>query len=126
MEKRKILLVDDDEEFVEATTLLLENSGYEVVSALDGPGGLEKARKEQPSLILLDVMMSKTTEGFEVLNELRNEEETSKIPVMMLTAVGKQFPGTELATEQLPAELFVAKPVKPGELLSAIEKLLDK
>ena len=128
MEKRKILLVDDDVDFVDATTLVLENNGYQVVSALSGPDGLAKAKSEQPDLILLDVMMARTTEGFEVLNELRAEPKTSKIPVMMLTAIGTEsrFAGAKFDTEQLQADLFVEKPVKPGGLLSKIEGLLEK
>ena len=125
MGKRKILLVDDDREYVEATTLLLEHSGYEVVAAFDGPDGLAKAKREGPDVILLDVMMSKTTEGFEVLNELRREPETRNTPVMMLTGVSTHFPGSKLDTDQLPAEMFVEKPVRPGQLLSKIEKLLE-
>jgi len=118
------MIVDDDEEFVEATSLFLENSGYEVASDLDGRAAVERARDTEPNLILLNVMMSSRTEGFEILDTLRTDGTTSSIPVMMLTAVGKQFAGAELASGQLPTEAFVEKPVKPGELLNAIEKLL--
>ena len=126
MEKRKILLVDDDVEFVEATTLLLEYNGYEVVTALNGSDGLAKAKDEQPDLVLLDVMMSRTSEGFGVLNELRSEPKTGGIPVIILTAIGTYFPHVKFDTEQLPADLFVEKPVRPGELLSRIESLLER
>ena len=126
MEKPKVLLIDDDPDFVEAITLVLQNNGYEVISASTGPEGLAKAKGEGVHLIILDVMMSRATEGFEVLNELRSEEKTRKIPVMMLTAVGSRFPGAKFDKEQLPADLLMEKPVRPGELLSRIEALLEK
>ena len=126
MDMRKILLVDDDEDFVLATTLILENNGYQVVSALDGPDGLIKSRDKEPDLILLDVMMAKISEGFGVLGELRREPKTSKIPVIMLSAIESHFPDTVFDIEQLSADLFLDKPVKPGKLLFEIENLLAR
>ena len=84
-EQARILLVDDDWDFVEATRMLLE-SRYKVAVAYTADEGLRKARKEKPDLIILDIIMP-TADGFMVCEELKKDPQLSKIPVMLLTSL---------------------------------------
>jgi len=124
----KILLVDDDPDFVDATKMLLEHRGYEVVIAYDGIEGWEKVRKENPHLIVLDVMMPKK-DGYEMCTELKGDPNYKDVPVILLTAVGSYIPKTRYTTRQgmeIEAEDYIDKPVEPPELVKRIEALLKK
>ena len=88
--QKKILIIDDDIDLVEAMRLTLENADFEVIDAQDGQKGLEKIEKEKPDLVLLDVMMETQDEGFHIAYQIRNNEETSDLPIIMLTAVGSE------------------------------------
>ena len=79
---KKVLLVDDDVEFCEATKLLLDSKGYDVVLAYDGKEGLEKVRAEKPDLVILDVMMPEMN-GYDVCVVLKADAELKKIPVIL-------------------------------------------
>ncbi|MBN1256946.1 MAG: response regulator [Planctomycetes bacterium] len=122
---KKILVIDDDVELVEATTNLLEAKGYAVVSANDGKQGVAKAKAEKPDLILLDVMMTTKTEGFDVAREMHKDQNVKNIPVIMITGVRKEMNltfGFEPDEDWLPVKEVLEKPVKPDVLLAAIEK----
>ena len=126
--KTKILLVDDDEDFVEATKLVLESKPYEVIVANDGDEGLAKARKEKPDLIILDVIMP-VKDGFSAAEQLKKDPELKKIPVIMLTSFSVKGGETSLSVSQgltLDTEDYVDKPVSPQELLKRVERLLKK
>ncbi|MFC2025073.1 response regulator transcription factor [Chloroflexota bacterium] len=126
--KAKILLVDDDPDFVEATRLVLESKPYEVVSAFDGDEGLEKARSEKPDLIILDIMMPRK-DGFAVCQELKEDHQLSQVPVLMLTSFSERYMETTLSLSQglaMEAEDFIDKPVSLAELLIRVERLLKK
>jgi two-component system, OmpR family, alkaline phosphatase synthesis response regulator PhoP len=126
--KTKILLVDDDKDFVEATKLVLESKPYEVVVAYDGDEGLAKARKEKPDLIILDIIMP-VKDGFSAAEQLKRDSELKKIPVIMLTSFSEKGGETSLSVSQglaLDAEDYVDKPVAPQELLRRVERLLEK
>lgn len=125
-EKAKILLVDDDRDFVEATKLVLESKLYEVTTAYDGDEGLAKARQEKPDLIILDIIMP-VKDGFSAAEGLKKDPELGKIPVLMLTSFSQKVGQTSLSVSQglaLEAEDYVEKPVSPEELLTRVEKLL--
>ena len=83
--KKRILLIDDDSEFVEMLAMRLEARGYKVVGASDGRSGLTKAGADKPDLILLDIAMP-DEDGFWTLEELKKKSETRHVPVVMLTA----------------------------------------
>jgi len=83
---KKVLLVDDDVDFCEATALLLESKTYEVILAHDGKEGLEKVRAEKPDLVILDVMMPEMN-GYDVCVVLKADPELKRIPVVLLTGV---------------------------------------
>ena len=90
MEKKaKILMVDDDVDFVESTKTILESKPYEVIVANNGDEGLRKAREEKPDLILLDVIMP-VKDGFTAAEQLKKDPQLSKIPTLMLTAFAKR------------------------------------
>jgi len=90
--EKKVLLVDDEKEFVEVVKVLLETHGFDVVAAYSGEEGKKLATEESPDLIILDVMMETDTAGFDAARWLRAQEATKGIPIIMLTAVNQAFP----------------------------------
>lgn len=133
MSKGRILIVDDDPDLVEAIRLVLEGNGYDCVHASNGTRALEALPREQPDLMILDVMMDDLTEGFHIAYKIRKPEPGleafSRIPIIMLTAIGQRTGMRfDLATdgEYLPVEEFLEKPVQPKELLAKVEALLSK
>lgn len=127
-DKVKILLVDDDKDFVEATRIVLESKPYEVITAYDGNEGLKKAKNEKPDLIILDVIMP-IKDGFNAAEELKKDPELNAIPVIMLTSFADRVGETTLSVSQgltLDTEDYIDKPVSPQELLKRVEKLLRK
>jgi len=129
MKKRaKILLVDDDEDFVEATKAILETRPYEVIVASNGDEGLRKAREEKPDLILLDVIMP-VKNGFSAAEQLKRDPELAKIPTLMLTAFAVKGVQSSIPVSRgfaLETEDYIDKPVSPEELLARVERYLKK
>ena len=127
MRKKTILVIDDDIDLVEIIRVTLENEGYGVIDAQTGDRGKAMAREANPDLILLDVMMGKVDEGFQVAYELRGDPATRGIPILMLTAVVDQT-GFEFdpAKDQefLPVDEFVEKPISPRKLVDLVRKHL--
>ena len=126
--KRKILLVDDDKDFVEATKLVLESRPYEVIVAYDGDQALAEARQKKPDLIILDIIMP-VKDGFTAAEQFKKDPELSKIPIIMLTSFAQRVGETSLSVSQglmLDTEDYVDKPVAPEELLKRVERLLSK
>jgi two-component system alkaline phosphatase synthesis response regulator PhoP len=125
---KKILLVDDDPDLVEAVSTILESKGYAVVKAYGGVEGLKKAQTENPDLIVLDVMMP-DKDGYEVCKELKADKKYRSIPVLLLTAVVSNIPTTKY-THQMgrdtEADDYMDKPVEPEELVKRIETLISK
>ena len=125
----KILLIDDDLDFLEATeTVLKSNSSYEVITATDGNIGLQMAKDEKPDLILLDVIMP-VEDGFTAAKKLKSDHQLQDIPVVMLTSFSQRVGETNLAVRQgmdLEAEDYIEKPVSPQELLRRVGKLLQR
>ena len=125
---KKILIVDDDPDLVEAVSTILENKGYEVAAAYGGIEGLEKAKTENPDLIVLDVMMP-DKDGYQVCKELKGDPKYSSIPILLLTAVVSKIPTTRYTQQmgmETEADDYVDKPVEPEELVKRIEALLSK
>jgi len=117
--KKRILLIDDQPDFVELIKLRLEANQYEVLTAWDGQEGFKKALSEQPDLIFLDVMLPQK-DGFEVLLELQHHEQTRRIPVIMLTAKAESH--SILHSQKLGAADYLIKPVDSQELLAVIQR----
>lgn len=122
---KQVLMIDDDPEFVEATTNLLEAKGYDVASASNGKDGFEKAKTVNPDIILLDVMMTTESEGFEVARAMHKEESLKNTPVIIISGIRKEMNlpfGFEPDEEWLPVKAMLEKPIKPDLLLSTIEE----
>jgi CheY-like chemotaxis protein len=126
--KAKLLLVDDDADFVESTKTVLESKPYEVVVAVNGDEGLQKARDESPDLILLDIIMP-VEDGFTAAEQLKKDPKLAKIPVLMLTSYSTKGAETSIPRSrgyELEAEDYIDKPVSPKDLLAIVEKHLKK
>lgn len=126
---KKILIVDDDPDFSEAIATLLEARDYEVLSAANGADGFKEAKAKKPDLILLDVMMTHKSEGFDVARELKEDQVTKDIPVILVTGIRKDMNlpfGFEPDSNWLPVSRILEKPVKPETLLNAVEEALKK
>ncbi len=127
--KKKIIIIDDDVDLVEAMRLTLEKEGFEVIDAQDGEKGLEKIRSEKPDLIILDVMMDTQDEGFHVAYQIRANRSTADIPIIMLTAVGQETGFTfdkEKDEDFLPVDEFLEKPINPSMLIELVRKHLGQ
>jgi len=127
-EKAKILLVDDDIDFVEATKAILESKPYEVIVAFDGDEALRKARDENPDLVLLDVIMPGKG-GFNAAEQFKKDSQLSKIPIIMLTSYAEKRSETTVPVSAgygLEAEDYLEKPVSPQDLLDTVKKYLEK
>ena len=129
MEKKaKILLVDDDIDFIESTKTVLESKPYEVIVAYEGDEALRKAREERPDLILLDVIMP-IKDGFTAAEQLKKDPELKKIPTLMLTSFTTRRGETSIPVSRgytLDVEDYIDKPISPQELLAKVEKYLKK
>ena len=123
----KILLVDDDQDFVAATKMVLESrSDYKVLTASDGVFGLPIAKAEKPDLIILDVIMP-FEDGFTAARQFKADPEVAEIPIIILTSFSQRVGETDISVAQgmeLNAEDYIEKPVSPAELLRRIDKLL--
>ena len=117
-EKYRILVADDDKLVQSAFSDILEYSGYAVISAWDGEEAFVKARQERPDLILLDIMMPKRN-GIQVAQDLKADPATQHIPIIIVTALS----GTP-AAQVTRAEVYLQKPVRPGDLLEQVRRLL--
>lgn len=125
----KVLIVDDDPEFVEAISNLLEAKGYDVLSASNGKDGVAKAKEMIPDIILLDVMMTTKSEGFDTARKLHEDANLREVPVVMISGVRKEMNlpfGFEPDEDWLPVKAFLEKPVKPDVLLKTIEENIRK
>ncbi|RLE17933.1 MAG: response regulator [Acidobacteria bacterium] len=125
MAEKTILLVDDDDVFVEAVSAVLE-SQYRVRRAANGTEGLQMIAEELPDLVILDVMMDFLSEGFEVARKLRNDSATADLPIIMLTGVDQVYNvRMEVDESWVPCERYLEKPVAPGDLLRHIAEVLE-
>ena len=125
----KVLIIDDDPDLVDAMSNLLEAKGYEVNHAPDGEEGLEKAKNDPPDIILLDVMMTRKTEGFDVARSLNKEEKTKGIPIILVTGIRHEMNlpfGFEPDEDWLPVKAVLEKPIKPEVLLKTVEDNIKK
>ena len=129
MEKRaRILLIDDDIDFIESTKTVLEREPYDIIVAYNGDEGLQKAREENPDLILLDVIMP-VKDGFTAAEQLKKDPQLSKIPTLMLTSFSARRGETAIPVSRgftLEVEDYIDKPISPEELLARVEKYLKK
>jgi DNA-binding response OmpR family regulator len=123
----KILIIDDDPDFVAATKVVLESKDYQVLTASDGKEGLEKVKGENPDLVILDIIMPHE-DGFKVCEEIKADPKLAKIPVIILTSLSERWSEVALSVTQglmLEAEDYIDKPVAPERLLRRVKKRLE-
>jgi len=129
MEKKaRILIIDDDPDFVESTKIVLESKPYDVIVAYEGTDGLRRAREDSPDLILLDIIMP-GKDGFTVAEQLKKDPELTGIPVIMLTSFSSKRGETSIPVSrgyELDTEDYIDKPVSPDELLRRVERQIGK
>jgi len=124
--KKKVLLIDDDKDFLMATKLILEKGGYEVFLAEDGKSGVDMAKSVGPNLAIIDMMMETWSEGFNVVSKLRTSDPAKGIPLIMLSAVDLQGPYQSFEPpDDLPTvDLVLHKPIKADDLLRYVGQLI--
>ena len=127
--KGRILLVDDDLDFLEMHKAVLVNHGYDVMTATSAQEGLEKVRSEMPDLIVLDLMMEKHDAGFSFSKQIKSDPLFKTIPILMVTAVADAT-GYKFSLEKdgywMKTDEFLDKPVEPSILINKVQSLLKK
>jgi DNA-binding response OmpR family regulator len=120
--KKKILVVEDEESLLKLQSILLTIRGYTVEGAMDGQAALEAVETMNPDLILLDIMLPKI-DGLEICRQVKANEATRHIPVVMLTA--KKYPADRVMGEQAGADAYITKPYKSAMVIKTIQRLLS-
>jgi len=123
MAKGKVLVVDDEIYIVHILDFSLGMEGYEVLTALDGEQALEKAKTEQPDLIVLDIMMPKL-DGYETCKMLKADDTTKNIPVILLSAKGRNV--DQKVGFEVGADDYITKPFSPRKLVERINSILGQ
>ncbi len=120
---KTILVIEDEKDLAELIAFNLENQGYKVMTATDGPSGLETAQQSLPDLILLDLMLPGIS-GIEICKTLKKSEKTYKIPVIMLTAKGEEI--DRVVGFEVGADDYVTKPFSNRELMLRVRAVLRR
>jgi CheY-like chemotaxis protein len=121
----KILVVDDDPDFVEITRTILLKEGYEVVTAANGDQAMAKVRADKPDLILLDIMMTTILDGVNISQKLREAPELRQIPLVMVSSIAStEYAELFPTDEYLHVDRWLSKPIQPDELLSAVARFV--
>ncbi len=124
MAKKKIVVVDDEQNILDLVEMILEAEGFTVSKALNGTEGIKMAQEEHPDLVLLDIMMPEM-DGWVVYRKLKEDSKTKDIPVAMLT-VKAQAIDKEMALDVIGVEDYITKPFTPDELVERVQKLVAK
>ena len=123
MAKKRILVVDDEPDIVNIVKKRLVDNGYDVIIAIDGQDALDKARKENPDLIVLDIMLPKM-DGYKVCGLLKSDSRYNKIPIIMFSARAQEE--DIKMGDEVGAEAYITKPFEPQALLSKIRELIGE
>lgn len=118
----KIAIIDDDPDILDASSLVLQSKGYDVITATNPDDGYKIIKEQNPDLIILDVMMNEPDDGFFLAQKLRREK--IETPIIMYTSVSKTLGMEFAAGEMIPVDDFVEKPISPETLIDKVEKLL--
>ncbi len=123
----KILVVDDDPDFIEMTRLVLEKAGHHVVTAASGDAGYACARQERPDLIILDVIMDSVLDGVSTSERLHDDPEVQDVPVIMVTSIANTDYAELFPTDEyIHIDAFLSKPITPAALLRQVDRLLAR
>ena len=121
----KILVVDDDPDFIKITRMILQSQNYQVLTAANGEKGFEVMRKEKPDLGWLDIMMSYILDGLDVRRQMAEDKDLKDIPVIMITSLTGERVRSELPSDEyIPASEWIHKPIDPDKLLDYVKKAL--
>jgi DNA-binding response OmpR family regulator len=120
---KRIICVEDEAEMIDLIRLILTRRGFDVKGANGGKEGLEAIRKETPDLVLLDLMMP-DMDGWEVYQQMKADEKTRDIPVIVVTAKAQSIDKV-LGLHIAKVDDYIAKPFSPQELLNSVEKVLN-
>jgi DNA-binding response OmpR family regulator len=124
----RLLFIDDDLDFLEVMTLFFEKNGYTVQTASKPEEGLKIIKTQPPDLVVLDVMMPSEFEGFELARKIREDLQLTELPIIILSCIHERKQVSyRFAPDKdyLPVEVFLDKPVSPGNLLEKVESLLS-
>ena len=121
---RRILCIEDDSEMTDLIRLILARKGFEILVAGGGQVGIRKVREEKPDLVLLDLMMP-DMDGWEVYQQMKADEKTKDIPVIVVTAKAQSIDKV-LGLHIAKVDDYIAKPFSPKELIDSVEKVLSK
>jgi CheY-like chemotaxis protein len=123
---QRIVVIDDDPDFVEYTRIILEAASYDILTATNAADGLALVRRTHPDLVITDVMMSYSLEGISVTRAIRDDPIINHIPVLVITAIARTPTEDLFPLGARPApEGFLTKPVDPGTLLAAVRRCLS-
>jgi CheY-like chemotaxis protein len=126
VKRKRVLIVEDDDDFAEATKSILSQKPYAVERVENGTEAMASIEREKPDLILLDIMMDSVDEGLVVARKLKSNPEYWDIPILALSAIGKTVGFLPEIGNEFMADAFIEKPVRSGELMGKVEELLAK
>jgi len=123
-DKKKILVVDDEEDQRTFMCTLLEDNGYETICAIDGEEGMDKVKEDKPDLITLDISMDNQS-GIKMFRTLHKDPETKDIPVIMVTGVAAEFKTFIERQKQVdPPDAYFEKPIEQADFLKKVKELI--
>lgn len=126
----KVLVVDDDKDFIEIVRLSLKNRGYRVICARSGKEGWKKLESDKPDVVILDLMMERLDSGMALSRKIKEHPEYATLPILMLTSMSRETgldfsPRSPKDLDQLHVDDFCPKPIKMKTLLEKLERLLQ-
>jgi CheY-like chemotaxis protein len=122
----KILIVDDDPDFLLVCYTVLKEAGYQVMEAANGRIALQRMREERPDLVLLDVMMSSILEGVDVSKEMESDPNLKDVPVVMVSSIATtEYAADFPSDEPIPIEAWISKPIQPAVLLRTVARFVE-
>jgi CheY-like chemotaxis protein len=121
----KILVVDDDPDFVAITSRVLTTAGHEVVTAANGTAALAAMREQPPDLVLLDIMMSTVLDGLDVSEEMRSDPDLKDVPIIMISSIADTEHAAVFPSDgYLHVDAWISKPIQPEDLLNKVSRHL--
>lgn len=123
----KILVIDDDSDFVNAARIVLEKEGHSVIWATCGSEGFRRAKEESPDLVFLDVMMDSILDGLSTSRKMYEDASTAGIPIIMVTSISStSFAEFFPTDEDIHVRAFMSKPISPADMVKQLNRFLPK
>jgi CheY-like chemotaxis protein len=123
----KIIITDDDPDFVNATRIVLEKNNHQVITAESGDLGYQRARQEKPDLVILDVIMDTVLDGVSTSQRMHDDPELSNIPIIMVTSIANTDYAELFPTDEyIHINAFLSKPISADQLMRQVNKYLPK